>query len=375
MELILHIGTHKTGTSSIQGFCANERRFLEEHGVMYAFPANLSGMSSTPISVAIAKHETDQVAKFFDRILGQAKRTGAQKVLVSDESFFTMNTSSDHSSPFSEAEYWEQEEKLVGNLAKILAPHTVNVKIVCYVRRQPEFIESLYSQRVKEFYSGTIDDFVSDHRYALDYYSLLDIWAKQFGEDAIKVRVFDPTKNVVLDFLDFVLNIKGARDIGASQIRANIRIPADILAFKQQLNCNRKGRYWELYSKYAIREMSRKMRGVSASFLSEQSRSSILDAYSDGNVAICERWLGSKPPELFHIPAPPQSYAGLTPERHQELLDCHRKLMRRPSTLMKIAFRSVLWFAEARLPLVRTALSPLRRYVHRRRALRLKETK
>ena len=35
MRLILHIGTHKTGTSSLQLFCRNNRKALLEHGIFY----------------------------------------------------------------------------------------------------------------------------------------------------------------------------------------------------------------------------------------------------------------------------------------------------------------------------------------------------
>ena len=35
MELIIHIGTHKTGTSSLQTFLATNRSVLIKHGIYY----------------------------------------------------------------------------------------------------------------------------------------------------------------------------------------------------------------------------------------------------------------------------------------------------------------------------------------------------
>lgn len=46
MKIILHIGTHKTGTTSIQAFCVCNATFLSEYGVHYGLQKDSFSLES-----------------------------------------------------------------------------------------------------------------------------------------------------------------------------------------------------------------------------------------------------------------------------------------------------------------------------------------
>ena len=95
------------------------------------------------------------------------------------------------------------------------------IKIIIYLRRQDDFLISLYSQRIKRgqywgslknfyeenilFFSGCTygDPYIRECRF--DYYELLKPWAETFGKDNIVVRRYDKAKKrLINDFLEAI---------------------------------------------------------------------------------------------------------------------------------------------------------------------------
>ena len=99
------------------------------------------------------------------------------------------------------------------SLLKELIPGKFLVKIIYYVRRQDEQLESRYNQRCKMQQlrlEKTFDDFFRDGSFPineLDYYSLLLPWKETFGKDNIIVRVYEKEQlpnGIFHDFLNAV---------------------------------------------------------------------------------------------------------------------------------------------------------------------------
>jgi hypothetical protein len=98
-------------------------------------------------------------------------------------------------------------EALIASLRDLLAPHVGGVRVVMYLRRQDSHYASGYTQalRVGQVGPPVLPKAGPEKRPDYDYATLLDRWARVFGEAAIVPRVFerDSLKNgdVVDDFL------------------------------------------------------------------------------------------------------------------------------------------------------------------------------
>lgn len=63
-----------------------------------------------------------------------------------------------------------------------------DVKIVLYLRRQDDYLQSWYSESVKHGYSGSVESSYSSRKGRFNYSKLVKNWADVFGKDAIVVR-------------------------------------------------------------------------------------------------------------------------------------------------------------------------------------------
>ena len=182
LELILHIGTHKTATSSIQNFCSRHSALLQECGISYAFDENLSARNSNFLGASLAQGRHAEIAEFIARVCERAACSGLDRVLLSGEALYAMTTFFPQFGATQGDVYWSRESRGVEALASILSNHKVS--IVCYLRRQDRFIESLYNQMVKQpkGFSGSVDEFLGLSECMLDYYRHLEVWADRFGD-------------------------------------------------------------------------------------------------------------------------------------------------------------------------------------------------
>ncbi len=208
MKVILHIGTEKTGTSSIQLFLNKNRRALRSNGYHYlqtagtynhwALPAYCC--ESTRLDDFFRKQsvETDQerdsfkrdFIKRFDHEL-RSLSPNIHTVIISSEHF--------HSRLRSERE--------MQNLKTLLDQYFDEFSILCYIREQADTCESWYSTSLKSGATYSFQEFIrrcKPEAYYFNYYEVLENWARFFGRKAIQAAVFDRRQfvdeNLVADF-------------------------------------------------------------------------------------------------------------------------------------------------------------------------------
>ena len=90
MRLILHIGTHKTGTTALQQFFHANRRRLAVRGCHYATPPH--GLQHSNLAAnALNGGENRSVQAFLTKHTEMARRHGAHTLLASAENFYAMS--------------------------------------------------------------------------------------------------------------------------------------------------------------------------------------------------------------------------------------------------------------------------------------------
>jgi hypothetical protein len=196
--LHLHIGSHKTGTTSIQRAC---RRFMSrtgEGGVRYIDirpPATRVVRSSGRLE----SFRADIRPKAADAVFRPEAQAGpgadpsGLTFVASDEDFF-----------------WISDPEPVHRLAELLRARFDEVRILCYLRRQDQLATSHRKQVMENmpaarFYgvSPTPLPVYRPHlqRY-FDYAGKLALWAEAFGPEAVTVVPYrrDARVGVVEDF-------------------------------------------------------------------------------------------------------------------------------------------------------------------------------
>lgn len=199
MEIIFHIGFHKTGSSSIQQFFHKNRElFKERFQILYpkslvvGFAHHGLVWSIKKSSLALHYGFISDAEKLLE-LISEIKEINLAKIIISSE--FLSNLTE------------EDIETIKKQLCQYLEFQS---KIIIYSRRQDITIESLYSQNIKTFETKEkriLKDYLNQIwiNTLLNYYNLLSSWQEAFPEAQIIPRVYDrtlfPEGNVILDFL------------------------------------------------------------------------------------------------------------------------------------------------------------------------------
>lgn len=210
-KLILHIGTTKTGSTSLQRFLFDNREKLAHHGICYPDfwpqpgPTRLrNGAFIDQMCFALACGQ-DPKERVYDLEKNRATFAEAlsshSRTLLTDEDFSC--------SPGRLLDIGSSPEAYWPTLALILSEAGAqDVTLVVYLRRQDEWLASRWRQEIQ---SGRCeqpqDAFYGqcDVRCAMDYAGMLEIIEAAFGNTAqIVVRRFDRNSfeggSIYLDF-------------------------------------------------------------------------------------------------------------------------------------------------------------------------------
>jgi hypothetical protein len=238
MKLILHIGTHKTGTTALQQFLYANRERLAARGFYYATPPH--GLQHSNLAAnALIGGESRSVQAFFTKHTEMARRHGAHTLLVSAENFYAMSVLAGIRRRQACANAIEREHLLIETLQSLMPEAIDTAQIACYFRRPDRYAESLYSQHVKREvgFAGTFGDFLPLIEAALFYNTCMSLWSDIFGEKHCIVRVYESINgDIVDDFLLSVLNVSDIDSVAHTSSRANERVSRDLLEFKRTIN-------------------------------------------------------------------------------------------------------------------------------------------
>ena len=201
--LYLHIGTHKTATTTIQRFCADNREVFESKGMVYPdFPFRFpfKGPNRNGLFLGMVYRGSDGV-----RRRDLEKEYYHQAMDIIHELFQKY-----HSVVLSNERLWMdlylKDAKMVRRLVKDSQKHGYQIKMIVYLRRQDSFIESFWSETVKELpdRTDTLQEYIDEFEF-LDYNTILSTYAELIGEENMIVRRFsDAVKvegGILVDFM------------------------------------------------------------------------------------------------------------------------------------------------------------------------------
>lgn len=375
MKLIVHIGSPKTASTSIQRFCALNRGVLRTEGFFYPPTPNGKPVFHF-LAHALAKGPKDHAERFLNEANIQAQKENCHSVIISAESFFGLL-------PFSmkllllehvDDEYWKQQESFVGDFKEVCSAYE-SVEIICYLRAQDEFVSSLYHQNIKQGVriSEDFEDFAYARRDAFDYERRINVWASVFGRNHIHLKNFGAVKSdIIQDFCLSFMNRHCFENAERTRLRFNTtRLSRDVMEAKRRFNLSCSDRPLAFIA-------ARHFKRISSCFddgpddpvyADARFMETFFNAYKEGNDVLSMQY---GMPELR--PYTPKEnvtlYAGLSDERAAEIDKLLHAHLRTPQARIELVMRRIWWFAGRHLPGANTLLGPLRRAYHKTRMQR-----
>ncbi len=183
----IHVGTHKTGTTSIQAMLAMNDDLLRAAGVFVPktgrIAHGLAGHHNIAWELA-GDPQFDPACGTFEMLLREAAYANENIVCMSSEEF----------------EFLHFDEAALRNLRDGLLAIGYQPKIVLYLRPQCDYLESLYAEIVRvwdiafvDFLEKIINDGVYG-RSRFDYLRVADAFADTFGAENTIIRSYDSAK-------------------------------------------------------------------------------------------------------------------------------------------------------------------------------------
>ncbi|MDT8853541.1 hypothetical protein RNZ50_00540 [Paracoccaceae bacterium Fryx2] len=164
--LLLHVGTHKTATTTLQALMAQNRAGLAAKGFCYPAtdrPPHPEHPKHNSLFAALLKGG-DAFTAERDLLLREFDRSGCDTLVLSGEGL---------SSP---------AVRRSGLLAQMTAfQPDFDIRVICVLRRQDSFIESLWNQYAKSANTTKhITDFITEPKIIrhMTYMDTLDAWAE-----------------------------------------------------------------------------------------------------------------------------------------------------------------------------------------------------
>ncbi|MGZ9096683.1 MAG: hypothetical protein ACXW30_00105 [Micavibrio sp.] len=372
MNLILHIGTHKTASTSLQHFCTLNHDRLKEQG--YLYPRNRdSAYAANFLASQLINGRKKDVAAYMESARKQAEKAACHTVVISGESFYAMTAFffNIHGRPC--ADYWRNETDLIRQMKECCAAFD-NIRIVCYLRPQDEYAGSLYNQLVKNTIgiSESFEKFVDTAHTIFDYDSHLKLWEDQFGQHQIALKDFHAlNQNIEEDFCRSFLNEACYTNARKKNLHANERLSRDVLETKRIYNKVLPDRALGFIAARTFRSLSL-MENDSPGyqiFAPRAFRVKFFSAFTEGNKNIAHRYGINIIPALTDERE--ETYPGLTSETQQVIMDKFNAIMNRPVYKIELFLRRLVQKAIRKTQLLNVILSPLRQL---QRMLRLRLT-
>jgi hypothetical protein len=200
---ILHIGTEKTGTTTLQTFLAANRDGLLRHGFQY--PSFCGELNHTGLAAYALDDSADDPIRAPFGYAGAAGigafRAGIERAARSD---LSSGRDAIFCSEHCHSRLRTRDE--VARLHGFLGEFFGDIRLCIYLRRQDRVALSLYTTLLKSgrVPAGLLPEASAEDPY-FNYDRSLSLWESVFGQENIVVRLFDRAEliggSVVSDFL------------------------------------------------------------------------------------------------------------------------------------------------------------------------------
>lgn len=323
--LYLHIGTHKTGTTSIQEFCYSHGEFLFKQGIAYPiFPyryVQKNGVKK-PLSrnaCFLSWHVWDENGKINTALEDQLFNDCLNRIHDLFRSYDTV--------VLSDEALCKRMYQTKGTLERVVQDSKANgytLKLVIYLRRQDHFIESRWNQAIKISLDHNMDleEYIKYYSEYLEYYKILDYYASVVGDENIIVKRYTDAarKGILQDFLQ-VIGMDPER-IPEDNAYTNAGLYGNTIQIKRLINQVESLTYAEqcLFRQSLLLCSDISKQHYPCSEFSEEERRDFMSRYEEENELLAERFIGDGQPLFSYDYSGPPKRADMNPELINDII-------------------------------------------------------
>ena len=189
---IVHVGTHKTGTTSLQNVLAAHRAELAASGFFYPALKD-STRNHNPLAHRLATCTDDDLASVRDDLTGspraRVRSDDEARLLLSAEEFSTRICNPHPWTGFDDGTYWDRRRDYLARLRRVL-PDAAPVQVFACFREHESYAHALYATKVL---SGKVDwsfpEFVRRCAPIFDYRRQVEVLQESLGP--VRVASFE----------------------------------------------------------------------------------------------------------------------------------------------------------------------------------------
>jgi hypothetical protein len=219
-KLIIHAGSQKTGTTSIQSFLHESRTALQGIGFTYAEtcfgdPNITSHYNSIRGFFSKSPEEMDHTAKFVEKV-----NSSSGTVIISAESLFSFPAKhifEDNTG------YWIRKKMMLEEIRS--AFQTRDFEIIFFLRDKQRFLVSLFRQylrvvqRPSPTLAAALDAFLNSEGHLENYETQIRIWREVFGN--VTIVDYDDAARMGGSSIEAFCNAAGIKGIPITDRREN----------------------------------------------------------------------------------------------------------------------------------------------------------
>ncbi len=188
-RVIVHIGGHKSGSTSIQDFCSADKKLLLNSGIFY--PANLFKdypRQHSHLAKLLIAGDTEVIEETFSKIVTRAKEAGAHSVFLSGEDLGVMSA------------------RHISDFAAFCDRYFNERRFVFVARNRRDFVLSSYKHFLR--YARILSEIEFAHSFSFSPSSVIDNWRANFSLDAVFLHYDEIRNNFVRSFFREVFALR-----------------------------------------------------------------------------------------------------------------------------------------------------------------------
>jgi hypothetical protein len=307
LDVVLHIGSGKTGTSSIQHFLHTNRARLADLGYLYPktpgrlrhIRLGLSLLANEALPDSPDRRQVERFASpeafrraFRRRLFREINQSGLSQLVLSDEGL------------------WGLPDDALPRLSRFTRRIAGSFRVVVYLRRQDDHLVSRYQQVVKLNETRRLVDRMEQVEWSrtYDYHSRIRTWRRLVEPDEFVIRRFERDSFVDRSLLQDFLTAAGI-DARADELEGvephNESLDAESVEFLRILNLLRVeeptlaplvGGNFPLIPRLAIASTGPTLT------LPTQTLDTFMAQWEESNRRVAVEMLGDESGQLFHGP-------------------------------------------------------------------------
>lgn len=307
--LYIHIGTPKTGTTSIQNFLMENAEQLEQHRICfpymdlnypkkkYKFRRNAHFLVyKSDLQGAEGEREEKEIYRQGFEIIRE-KAQSAKKIIITDEAVWYRQNRKE--------KFW-QEIKKDANAAGC------EVKVVVYLRRQDLYVQSLWNQSIKyypritySFQKYLKSEGLASHN--LDYGRKLSEIAEVIGKDNLIVRVYEKEHLLSSEsgiFSDFMNAVSEEMEDSylIPEAAFNQNLSGNFIEIKRKMNESLSYKEMEDFLNEPLILASNIKKQKKESYFSYKEQLAYIQKFEKSNARVAREFLGREDGVLFSEP-------------------------------------------------------------------------